>query len=86
MNVSTRPREAATIAGAEPRTAIRAALAPIGEWMTYTASNVPAVLVLTYQAYVFRSRAGDERRLWREFTEIARSQLVAIGAQRVEKL
>jgi diguanylate cyclase (GGDEF)-like protein len=34
---------------------------------------MPAVLILTYQAYVFRSRAGDERRLWRDFTEIARS-------------
>jgi diguanylate cyclase (GGDEF)-like protein len=34
---------------------------------------MPAVLVLTYQAYVFRTRASDERRIWREFAEIARS-------------
>jgi diguanylate cyclase (GGDEF)-like protein len=34
---------------------------------------MPAVLVLTYQAYVFRTRASDERRIWREFAEITRS-------------
>jgi diguanylate cyclase (GGDEF)-like protein len=34
---------------------------------------MPAVLVLTYQAYVFRARASDERRTWREFAEITRS-------------
>ncbi|HEY1486452.1 MAG TPA: bifunctional diguanylate cyclase/phosphodiesterase [Micromonosporaceae bacterium] len=34
---------------------------------------MPVVLTLMYQAYVFRSRAGEERRLWREFAAIARS-------------
>ena len=34
---------------------------------------MPALFGLTYQTYVFRSRASDERRLWREFTEVARS-------------
>ena len=33
----------------------------------------PAILVLMYQTYLFRSRAADERRLWREFAEITRS-------------
>ncbi len=36
------------------------------EWLLV----MPAVLVLTYQAYVFRSRVGDERRIWREFAEL----------------
>lgn len=34
---------------------------------------MPPILVLTHQTYVYRSRASDERRIWREFAEIARS-------------
>ena len=34
---------------------------------------MPVVLALTYQTYVFRSRTSDERRIWREFAEVARS-------------
>jgi diguanylate cyclase (GGDEF)-like protein len=34
---------------------------------------VPPVAILMHQAYIYRSRIADERRLWRDFAEIARS-------------
>ena len=34
---------------------------------------LPPLLVLIYQAYVFQTAAADERRMWREFADIARS-------------
>ncbi len=34
---------------------------------------MPPVIVLTHQTYIYRSRAADERRTWRDFADIARS-------------
>jgi len=34
---------------------------------------LPPLLVLIYQAYVYQTAAADERRMWREFADIARS-------------
>jgi diguanylate cyclase len=34
---------------------------------------MPVVLALMHQAYLYRSRAVDERRIWREFADVTRS-------------
>ncbi len=39
------------------------------EWLLV----MPVVLAIMYQAYLYRSRSTDERRIWRDFAEIAQS-------------